>query len=242
MAKPSGIPFQYEIEDRVIKNEWKTVSEQSYLDDVEKKPRPVDIVATREVRSYKSRGTQLALVIEAKHLPENMHVYVRENPYDTKSYRIDGFWSSDLEHERKNFHDLAASHVARHISGTDLYGAVSQSVKALLYLRTKPLLNQAGIFYPVVVYKGGKIIDQDGNEHKNLLYYQSYEWINPETADINSYSLYVDIIHESSLEDYLDNVYKKEFDALMKVINFRARMGENKIERIRQNRWKNSAL
>jgi hypothetical protein len=242
MAKPTGIPFQYEIEDRLKKIGWKTISEQSYLDDVEKKPRPIDIVATQEVPRFKARGTQLALVIETKHISDQSGVYMRDNPMDTTSYMRDGYWSRDFETAFNGFHHLTAPQVARHIPGSELYGAVCQSVKALLYLRTKPLLNQAGLFYPVVVYKGGKIADQNGTVHKNLLYYQTYEWVNPETSEISSRALYVDIIHESALEDYIENVYKKEFATLMNVIFFHQRMAENNRERFRRDQERNSGM
>jgi len=233
MTYVSGIPFQYEIEERVRKGGWETVPEQSYMDDVEVKPRPIDFVATIQARSHNPRGNQLALVVETKFLTHDVTVYVRENPKNKKAYFLDGFWSQDLDYTLNNFHFFNASSVALNIDDgkenrDSLFGAVNQASKALLYLRTKEILNKKGLFYPVVIYKGGKIRDQNANELRNALYYQTYEWKNPETGKIDSRALYVDIIHESNLEQCLESFYKNELSKLMELIYFQKRIAESR--------------
>ena len=240
MAYVSGIPFQYEIEERVRKNGWETVPEQSYMDNVEEKPRPIDFVATVQARSHNPRGNQLALVVETKFLTHDVTVYVRENPKDKKAYFLDGFWSQDLDYTLNNFHFFNTSSVARNIDDgkekkDTLFGAVSQASKALLYLRTKELLYKKGLFYPVVVYKGGTVRDQNGIELQNTLYYQTYEWKNPETGKIDSRALYVDIIHESNLVQCLDDFYKNEMKQLMELIYFQERIAESRKQNQREN-------
>ena len=104
-----------------------------------------------------------------------------------------------------------------------------QASKALMFLRqSQQMLYTKGLFYPIVVYKGsGKLTDQDGNEVKNVLYYHEYPWRDQKTHDVSIRPLYVNIIHESGLEDYLDNVFKKEMDSLMGYVFFQNRMRDN---------------
>ncbi len=241
MKKKSGIPFQFEVEERIKSLGFETFPDRSYIDDVELKPRDIDIVAIKKVESYKTRDTQLALVVEVKYLSDDAIAYMRDNPRDETTYFIDGFASRDLDYAKKEFHSYTTPQVAINISDKDISGAMLQAIKALFYLRTKPLLYQAGMFYPMVVFKGKKLKNQNGEELKSVLHHRTYEWRNPETGKIDSRSIYVDVIHESLVEDYVTNIYATQFETLRKVIYFQQRMQENQIERSRQDR-RNSAM
>ena len=104
MNKPSGHNFQYEIENRVKKCGWKTFPEESYIDNVELKPRSNDFIALQERVKTNPRGNQLALVVECKYLPSNVGVYTRQNPKDEEAYFIDGYNKIDLFQDKSKFH------------------------------------------------------------------------------------------------------------------------------------------
>lgn len=112
-----------------------------------------------------------------------------------------------------------------------MYEAIMQASKALMFLRQgQQMLFTKGLFYPVVVYKGEcKLTDQNEIEMKNILYYHEYQWRDLKTNNVNTCSLYVNIIHETALEEYLSNVFKKEMDNLMSHVSFRNKMRDNNI-------------
>ncbi|MFA6338689.1 MAG: hypothetical protein WCW87_01340 [Candidatus Paceibacterota bacterium] len=257
-----GYEFQYEIEDRIRKNGFEVFSEQNYIDDVELKPRDIDIVAIQKKESSNPRGNQLSLVIECKYLDQDFTCYSRPNPKDERVYFIDGYNIQNL-HDKSRFHFFNIDPVIKNINLTknkdedenesskrknsknNLLGAIMQLIKALLYLRgNSRILHTKGLFYSLVVYKGpGKIIDQDGNELKNFLYYRNYEWKEPYTDEnVISRNIYVDVIHESHLEEYLDRIFKIEMDYLMDYVFFEKRMHENKAQERIENQWRNSAM
>ena len=233
MSKISGHNFHFEIEDRIKAKKWDTVSKQSYLDDVELRPREIDFIASQNRESYNPRGNKVALVVECKYLNHNTTFYFRPNPKDHNAYFLDGYPKEELFRGESKFHFFTPEKVAVSIDsdamGKDsMYEAIMQASKALMYLRQGgQLLYTKGLFYPLVVYKGtGKISDQDGNELKDILYYHRYEWRDTKTQDTATRSLYVNIIHESNVENYLDNVFKREMDNLMEHIFFRNKMQE----------------
>lgn len=98
-----------------------------------------------------------------------------------------------------------------------------------MYLRQgSQMLYTKGIFYPVVVYRGtGKLSDQEGNQIQDALYYHEYPWRDQKTQVTTTRGPYIDIIHESNLEKYLDDVFKKEMDELMGYVFFQNKMREN---------------
>lgn len=242
MAYISGIGFQHGIEDRIKKDGWQTHAPVSYIDDEERKPRPIDVVATRQDTSFNPRGNQLAIVVECKTLTNTVKVYERDNPRDKKAYFHDGHGSRDFDFFLERVHFFPPNKVVTEIDrGNDLFGAVMQSTKALLYLRTKELLNKKGLFFPLVVYQGGSLVNQDGILLDNITVFLRREWINPETGKIDSRTLYVDVVQEKALEERL-KVYKDEMGQLMQLIFFEHRMEENRIEQNRRDRWRNSAL
>ena len=159
---------------------------------------------------------------------------MRPNLCNRSAYFVDGYNTQELFREDKKFHYFNTREVATNITQNikaDLYGAIIQSYKALFYLRGySRILNAKGMFFPVVVYNGpGKIFDQNGNEHKNLLYFRTYEWKEPHTQEkVVSRNIYVDVIHESNLENYLGGVFKKEMDFLMANVIFDRGIAENK--------------
>ena len=235
MSKISGHNFHFEIEDRIKAKKWDTVSKQSYLDDVELRPREIDFIASQNRESYNPRGNKVALVVECKYLNHNTTFYFRPNPKDHNAYFLDGYPKEELFRGESKFHFFTPEKVAVSIDsdamGKDsMYEAIMQASKGLLYLRSSPqMLCTKGLFYPVVVYKGpGKICDQDGNPVKDILYYHQYSWRDPKTQDITTRSLYVDIIHESDLEKYLDDVFKKEMNRLMDHVSFQRQMEEQR--------------
>ncbi|OGL89166.1 hypothetical protein A3H75_00835 [Candidatus Uhrbacteria bacterium RIFCSPLOWO2_02_FULL_51_9] len=231
MNKPSGYNFQYEIEDRVKNKGWVISSEQSYIDDVELKPRKVDFVASQQRESHNPRGNQVVLVVECKYLDHDAKFWFRDNPKNHKAYFVDGYDTENLFIDESRFHFFSPAKVAVNEEGAKtMYEAIMQASKGLLYLRSSPqMLCTKGLFYPVVVYKGpGKICDQDGNPVKDILYYHQYSWRDPKTQDITTRSLYVDIIHESDLEKYLDDVFKKEMNRLMDHVSFQRQMEEQR--------------
>ena len=237
MEKISGHAFQYETEDRFRNNGWEVSSEQSYLDDVELKPRKIDFVAWQKRESYNPRGNQLALVAECKYIHHDVKFWVRQNPKDKKVYFVDGYNTERLFLNGGDFHFFTTAKVAMNMEEDTkkkdtLYEAIMQTTKALLYLRQSPqMLYTKGLFYPIVVYKSNrKMSDQDGNELKNILYYHNYEWRDPKTQDIASRSLYVNIIHESNLEKFLKDIFKREMDTLMNHVFFNKKMQENKVK------------
>jgi hypothetical protein len=226
----SGHGFQYEVEDRLKTSSWETYPEQSYLDDVELKPREVDIVAIKPFRNYNPRGNQLALVIECKYLKNDIHCFVRPNPKDEKAYFVDGFSKEVLFRDKSKFHyfrpDTVAVSIEEKTGKKDLLGGIWQSVKSLLYLRHKELLNKKGMFFPVVVYRGStKFIDQNGTETQNLLFYFKHEYKMPYTDNApETRNIYVDVIHENNLQTYLNDIYTPEMNYLMESIYFQEKI------------------
>ncbi len=224
MNKPSGYSFHYDIEDRVKNNGWQINSEQSYIDDVELKPRKVDFVASQQRESYNPRGNQIALVVECKYLDHDVKFWFRDNPKNHSAYFIDGYNTEKFFNENR-LHFFHPAKVAVNLEEdtkkkNTMREAIMQASKGLIYLRQSPqILYTKGLFYPVVVYEGpGKMTDQDGNQIKDILYYHQYEWRDPKTKSITSRSLYLDLIHESSLENYLNDIFKKEMDDLIRSI------------------------
>ena len=245
MPAQSGHDFQYRIEDKVKALGFETFPEESYMDDVELKPRKIDFVATQQRESHNPRGNQLALVVECKYLTQDVECYTRPNPFDEDAYFIDGYAKQNLD--RNRFHFLTIGKVIVNIKqekSADLYGATYQASKALLYLRgSQRILDKKGLFFPVVVYGGpGKIVDQDGKKLTSAVYFTKYEWKQPHTQDrAVSRSLYVDIIHESEMEAFLENIHKREMDAVMGLVRFEEAMAEKKVGERRENQWRNSA-
>jgi hypothetical protein len=80
----SGHKFQYEIEDRVRSSGWDISSNQSYIDNVELKPRDIDFVALQKRESHNPRGNQIALVVECKYLDYDVECYSRSNPNEER--------------------------------------------------------------------------------------------------------------------------------------------------------------
>ncbi len=243
MENKSGHNFHFEIEDRVKANGWKIHSKVNYLDDVESKPREIDFVATQDRDSCNPRGNQVALVVECKYVGHDVKFWVRDNPKNHKAYFFDGYNIDNLFLDESKWHFFRPLKVAvqaeEDYKKASMYEAIMQASKALMFLRqSQQILYTKGLFYPIVVYKGiGKLTDQNGTEMKNILYFHEYPWKDQKTNDVNTRSLYVNIIHESNLEEYLDNVFKKEMDSLMKDIFFQNKMRENNIrERERRNK------
>ena len=221
--KEFGQGFQYEIEDRIKSNGWEIFPPQSYMDPDEMKSRVIDIVASRRDVSYNARGNQLALVVECKNLSHDVKFWLRQNPKDKKAYFMDGYKGEDIFRAEEKFHFFCQDKVAMDLNESegkkDMYGGIMQASKALLYLRQNPgVLYTKGFFYPVVVYRAqrSKICDENDNELKNIVYYHRYEWRDPKTQSISTRSLYVDIIHEDYLEDFLENTFKAEMGYAMK--------------------------
>ena len=234
MNNPSGHNFHFDIEDRVKAKGWKIHSKINYLDDVEQKPREIDFVAVQERESHNQRGNQLALVVEYKYLKHDVKFWLRDNPKNHRAYFFDGYNMDNLFLDESRWHFFTPPKVARELEEStekksNMREAIMQSSKALMFLRqSQQMLYTKGLFYPVVVYKGtSKLTDQDGKEVKNILYYHEYPLRDQKTNDVNTRSLYVNIIHESNLEEYLDNVFKKEMDDLMGYVFFQNRMIEN---------------
>ena len=239
MNNPSGHNFHFDIEDRVKAKGWKIHSKVSYLDDVEQKPREIDFVAVQERERHNPRGNQIALVVECKYLNHEVKFWLRDNPKNHKAYFIDGYVADDFFLNDSRFHFFSPAKVAVTLEENAMYEAVMQASKSLMYLRQgSQLLYTKGLFYPVVVYKGpGKLTDQDGNQIQDALYYHEYPWRDQKTQSTTTRGLYVDIIHESSLERYLDDIFKKEMDELMGYVFFQNRMRENEArESERRNR------
>ncbi len=238
MSQPSGHNFHFEIEDRAKAKGWKIHSKVSYLDDVEQKPREVDFVAIQERESYNHRGNQVAIVVECKYLNHDVKFWLRDNPKNHSAYFIDGYIADDFFLDDGRFHFFSPTKVAVTIEETakkdKMYEAIMQASKGLLFLRQSPqILYTKGLFYPVVVYKGtGKLSDQVGNQMQDALYYHEYPWRDQRTQSTTTRGLYVDIIHESNLEKYLDNVFKKEMDELMSYVSFQNyKRGENGVHK-----------
>jgi len=242
MHNPFGYSFHYEIEDRVKNKGWEISSEQGYIDDVELKPRKVDFVATRQCESYNPRGNQVALVAECKYLDHGVKFWFRDNPKNHRAYFIDGYNTDELFLDESRFHFFPPAKVAVNLEEETkkkdtMREAIMQCSKGLIYLRQSPqILYTKGLFYPLVVYKGpGQVSDQDGNELKDILYYHQYEWRDPKTQSITTRHLYVDVIHESSLENYLSDIFQKEMDYLMDFVFFPKRMEFNRAREDRRN-------
>lgn len=239
----SGHNFHFDIEDRVKAKGWTINSKVSYLDDVEQKPREIDFVAVQQRESYNPRGNQLALVVECKYLEHDVKFWFRDNPKNHRVYFFDGYNMDELFLDENKWHFFPTARVARDLEERtekkkNMREAIMQASKALMFLRQgQQMLYTKGLFYPIVVYKGpGRLTDQDGGEVKNVLYYHEYPWKDQKTQDVFTRALYVDIIHESDLEDYLDNVFKKEMDFLMGHVFFRDKMEKNRLNEIRQKR------
>lgn len=241
MYKQSGHNFHFDIEDRVKAKGWGVNSKVSYLDDVEQKPREIDFVATQQRESHNHRGNQIALVVECKYLNHDVSFWFRDNPKNHTAYFFDGYNMDELFLDESNWHFFSPAKVAVSFEENEkknkMYEAIMQASKALMFLRQgQQMLYTKGLFYPIVVYKGsGKLTDQDGNEVKNVLYYHEYPWRDPKTQDVNTRALYVNIIHESDLESYLDDVFKKEMDNLMGYVFFKNRMQENRVRQEKRN-------
>jgi len=248
MNNPSGHNFHFNIEDRVKVKNWKIYSKVSYFDDVEQKPREIDFVAVQERESHNPRGNQVALVVECKYLNHDVKFWLRDNPKNHKAYFICGYIADDFFLNDSRFHFFSPARVSVTLdenAGKDkMYEAIMQASKGLMYLRQgSKMLCTKGLFYPVVVYKGtGKLFDQNGNQIQNALYYHEYPWRDQETQSITTRWLYVDIIHESNLENYLDNVFKKEMDELMGYVSFQNRMRENEARESAKRNRTNPAL
>ena len=243
MNNPSGHNFHFDIEDRVKAKGWKIHSKINYLDDVEQKPREIDFVAVQERESRNPHGNQLALVVECKYLGHDAKFWFRDNSKNHRTYFFDGYNMDNLFLDENRWHFFTPQKVAVSLeenTGKDkMYEAIMQASKALMFLRQgQQMLYTKGLFYPVVVYRGsGKLTDQNGEEVKNVLYYHEYLWRDQKTNDVNTRPLYVNIIHESDLENYLDNVFKKEMDNLMGYVFFQNRMRENEArENAKRNR------
>lgn len=243
MENQSGHNFHFEIEDRVKANGWKIHSKVSYLDDVESKPREIDFVATQYRESHNPRGNQVALVVECKYIGHDVKFWVRDNPKNHETYFFDGYNMDNLFLNESKWHFFMPSKVAvqteEDSKKNNMYEAIMQASKALMSLRQgQQMLYTKGLFYPIVVYKGiGKLTDQNGAEMKNILYYHEYPWRDQKTYEVNTRPLYVNIIHESDLEEYLNNVFKKEMNSLMDHVFFQDKMRENEIsEQERRNR------
>lgn len=233
MNKISGHSFHYDIEDRVKAKEWKIHSKVSYLDDVESKPREIDFVGSQQRESHNPRGNQVAIVVECKYLNHDVKFWFRDNPKSHEAYFIDGHIANDFFLNDNRFHFFSPPKVAveleEHTKKNKMYEAIMQASKGLMFLRqSQQILYTKGLFYPVVVYKGtGRLLDQNGNQIQDALYYHEYSWRNQKTQSTTTRKLYVDIIHESNLERYLDDVFKKEMDELMSYVFFQNRMREN---------------
>lgn len=234
MNNSSGHDFHFDIEDRVKAKGWKIHSKVSYLDDVEQKPREIDFVAVQKRESHNPRGNQVALVVECKYLSHEVKFWLRDNPKNHNAYFIGGYIAGDSFLNERRFHFFEPAKVAVTFEEKEnknkMYEAIMQASKGLMYLRQSPqMLCTKGLFYPVVVYKGpGELSDQDGNKIQDALYYHEYPWRDQKTQITTTRGLYVDIIHESNLEKYLDDVFKKEMDVLMGYVFFQAyRMREN---------------
>lgn len=230
MGNPSGHSFHFDIEDRVKAKGWKVHSKIIYLDDVGQKPREVDFVAVQERESHNSRGNQVAIVVECKYFNHDVKFWLRDNPKKHTAYFIDGYIADDFFLSEGRFHFFSSAKVAvafeKDTNKNKMYEAIMQASKGLMYLRQgSQMLYTKGLFYPVVVYKGnGKLLDQDGNPVRDALYYHEYPWRDQKTQSTTTRGLYVDIIHESSLEKYLDDIFKKEMDELMNYVFFQNRM------------------
>lgn len=249
MSNPSGHNFHFDIEDRVKAKGWTINSKVSYLDDVEQKPREIDFVAVQQRESHNPRGNQVALVVECKYLGHDVKFWFRDNPKNHRAYFFDGYDMDELFIDESKWHFFPPTKVARDLEErtekkNNMREAIMQASKALMFLRQgQQMLYTKGLFYPVVVYKcSGKLTDQDGNEVKNVLYYHEYPWREQKTLDVNTRGLYVNIIHESDLENYLDNIFKKEMDNLMDYVFFQNRMRENKAREIERRNRINPAL
>ena len=243
MNNPSGHNFHFDIEDRVKANQWEIHSKVSYLDDVEQKPREIDFVAAQQRESHNPRGNQVALVVECKYLGQDVKFWFRDNPKNHKTYFFDDYNMGDLFLDESKWHFFTPPKVAVSLEESGrkdkMYEAIMQASKAMMFLRqSQQMLYTKGLFYPVVVYRGsGKLTDQNGEEVKNVLYYHEYLWRDQKTNDVNTRPLYVNIIHESDLENYLDNVFKKEMDNLMGYVFFQNRIRENEArENAKRNR------
>jgi hypothetical protein len=244
MSNPSGHDFHFDIEDRVKAKSWAVHSKPNYLDDVELKPREIDFIASQQRESYNPHGNQVALVVECKYLNHDVEFWLRENPKNHGAYFVDGYPKEKLFVDDTKYHFFSPPKVAVTLQEKTqdkkdkMYEAIMQASKALLYFRQDPdkILYTKGLFYPVVVYKGpGKLLDRDGNQLQDALYYHEYLWQDSKTQVATTRALYVDIIHESSLERYLDDIFKEEMDELMRCIFFENKMRENKSRENKRN-------
>ena len=242
MNNLSGHNFHFDMEDRVKAKGWEINSKVNYLDDVEQKPREIDFVAVQQRESYNPRGNQLALVVECKYLEHDVKFWFRDNLKNHKAYFFDGYNMDELLLDESKWHFFSPAVVARDLEERtgkkkNMREAIIQASKALMFLRQgQQMLYTKGLFYPIVVYKGpGKLINQNGREVKNILYYHEYPWRDQKTQDVSTRALYVDVIHESDLENYLDNTFKKEMDYLMDFVFFQKRMEANRVREERKN-------
>jgi|SRR3989344_243296 len=233
MDKQSGHNFHFEIEDRVKAKGWEIHSKLSYLDDVENKPREIDFLAMQQRESYNPRGNQVAIVAECKYLNHDVNFWFRDNPKNHKAYFVDGYSTDKLFIDENRFHFFVPQKVAVALEEggvkKDMYEAIIQTSKALMYFREdSQMLYTKGLFYSVVIYKGpGKLLDQDGNELTDILFYHEYAWRSHRDSKIVTRHLYVDVIHESNLEHYIEDIYKREMDILMSHVFIQNKINES---------------
>jgi hypothetical protein len=215
--KIPGYDLELKTEKLISENGWETKSGVNYFDNEEEKNREIDIICSQKMSGLNPRGEKIALIVECKYLGSDQYVvYSRNNPKDRSAYFTDGYNTEEIFNDNGNYHYLSTEKVVRNIDKTDnkrnnLYKSIMQSIKAMMSLREgRQILNTKGLFYPVVVYRGEDVIfDEDGNKLKNFLYYCNYQWKNQEDGSIINRNIYVDVIHETALENYL-NIFKKE--------------------------------
>lgn len=225
----SGLPLEIDVNDILRKRGWEVSNQRYYLDQVEKKPRYTDIVATRleEIKSPKLDRLNITLIMECKrsskpwvfytvpkgemHEPSFGQVFLIKFNSQPKlpypEYKL--FWHS--HYFLGNVNKIAIrSYVAFAEGKNGINTAINQSLKALIYNKneTSVLLTKLPrevwgviiIYYPVVILDG-EIYECEKNKNGLKISKATYE----------QYEVHYGVSETVKEETYLVDIVKKEF-------------------------------
>lgn len=164
LVNSSGHNLHLEIAELLRSMEWQVEISPYYCDDMENKPREVDIIATKSVFS----SFKIFLFIECKRFNKEVVFWLEKN---NKQKALDAVNGSIVDIDiglntnsfAENHHYSKISRIAKLFETKEnskksnkdiIFDAFTQSIKSLIFFRENHRVTYGkGLYYPVVVYE-----------------------------------------------------------------------------------------
>lgn len=233
----SGNNLHFEVVEILERNNWEVEISPYYVDDLSGKPREVDIIARREIglddfttptahQTMKLPVFWAILCIECKHLKDPVVFWMHKN---SKYKNALASYNLDLEELLRNaeeeFHYKSfGSKVAKLYDTTkdqenNIFNAITQPIKSLLWYQQQTSLK--GIYYPIFIYDGqDKLHIKDGDAREDIIIHLNYVYKMFPMARSKSKDFYVDILHKTMFEDFLNKKLEPEILSVKKAKSF----------------------